>query len=131
MNSCLRSFSSFTSQFKTLEVDAQRFHFFVNNRILLITFCPKFQFRSAIDAHNDYKRRCNAFFMEMIARLCFTRNTAPEDAVIKKLLNYVTKELKAEGQAQLQTRNLTPFEDCIDPTPVVRSFLLQLLLKSK
>ncbi len=87
--------------------------------------------RSEIEAHNDYKRRCNAFFMEMVARLCFMGNSAPEDDVIKKLLSYVTQESKVKGQAQLQTRRLTPFEDCIDPTPVVRSFLLQLLLKSK
>ena len=56
--------------------------------------------------------------------------TAPEDELIEKLLDTVfTTGPDKEG---LEIKDLTPFLECEnDSVPVVRSFLLQLLLRNK
>ena len=82
--------------------------------------------------YKKYKSRCNTFFMNVVSRLCFYGNEAPNDDVIEKLLSYVTKTPGIETAGErLLSQTLSPFDDTIDPTPAVRSFLLQLLLKSK
>eukprot|EP00058_Branchiostoma_floridae_P013669 XP_002599157.1 hypothetical protein BRAFLDRAFT_68766 [Branchiostoma floridae] len=86
-------------------------------------------FREAVEKHNAYRRCCNSFFMELVSRFCFADGTPPEAGVVEMLLNYVVRREK-EGTAT-QTKKFTPFEDdCIDQTPVIRSFLLQLLLRA-
>ena len=71
--------------------------------------------------------------MDVVSRLCFRGDQAPDDDVIRKLSSYVTREpgLETSGSGKLWTQNVNPFEITIDPTPVVRSVLLQLLLRSK
>ena len=96
--------------------------------------------REAVDSYNRYKQRCNAFFMDLVSRLCFSGDTPPDEAVVKKLMGYVTRQpklverlerLRGAARQRTVTKKLTLFEDSIDPTPVVRSFLLQLLLRSE
>ena len=63
--------------------------------------------------------------MEVISSLCFEHNmlNPPEPDLIKMLMNIVF----AEGNT---TRILSPFNnEKADPAPVIRSNLLQLLLK--
>ena len=81
-------------------------------------------FRKEIQQHEQFKQRCNAFFMEVIHTLSFSSNAPPERNVIVKLMNYIICE-------QGVTRGPAVFDDCVDRTPVLRSFLLQLLLKYK
>ncbi|XP_033106623.1 E3 ubiquitin-protein ligase rnf213-alpha-like, partial [Anneissia japonica] len=82
-----------------------------------------------VTQHNEFRQCCNSFFMEVVSQLCFADGTPPSEEVIKKLLGYVTIDSKKHKKRV--TRNVSPFpEDCIDPNPVVRSFLLQLLLQS-
>jgi len=92
--------------------------------------------------HHEYKQRCNTFFMDLVSQLCFgDDSTPPQEAVIRRLMGYITctskvaeklQKLKgpaAAGPAVQKTKKM--FGDAIDATPVVRSFLLQLLLKSE
>ncbi|XP_068759451.1 E3 ubiquitin-protein ligase rnf213-alpha-like isoform X4 [Montipora capricornis] len=75
---------------------------------------------------SDIRRRCNAFFMELVALFCFGESSKDlqEDA-LSHLMQYVVV------QHSTQTKDFSPFPDFqIDPTPVVRSFLLQQLLRS-
>ena len=37
----------------------------------------------------QYKQRCNAFFMQLVGRLCFEGNQPPEPKVVEGLLNLV------------------------------------------
>ena len=63
--------------------------------------------------------------MEVISTLCFESNmiNPPEPDLIKMLMNIVF----VEGNT---TRILSPFKnEKADPTPVIRSYLLQLLLE--
>ncbi|XP_077980160.1 E3 ubiquitin-protein ligase rnf213-alpha-like [Glandiceps talaboti] len=86
------------------------------------------QSKKAVAEHNAFRQRCNAFFMELVSRYCFAEGAPPEPELVNKLLGYVTRQTEEKG---LQTKRFTPFqEDCIDPNPVVRSFLLQLLLRT-
>ena len=76
--------------------------------------------------------------MELVASCCFadpvissglstaTLSGGPEPELVELLLQLVT----AEGGT---TRTMSPFDDhsYIDRTPIIRSFLLQLLLRSK
>jgi len=93
-----------------------------------------------MDEHKQYKQRCNTFFMDLVSRLCFGDDSAPpEGAVIRRLMGYITckskvseklQKLKGATAADVQ-KTKKMFDEAIDATPVVRSFLLQLLLKSE
>ncbi|CAC5380698.1 RNF213 [Mytilus coruscus] len=78
-------------------------------------------------AYQDFRRRCNNFFMEVISQLCFAEGTPPSNDIVNKLLSYITVQTK---KGQEVTKQLTIFNDCIDSTPVVRSFLLQHLMQT-
>ena len=79
--------------------------------------------------YNTYKERCNTFFMELVSRFCFEGDTPPEDGVVTRLLEHVTHNAQRDT-GQLLTKEMTVF-DSVDSTPVVRSLLLQLLLRSE
>ena len=82
------------------------------------------------------RRNFTDFFIEVVSRLCFGQSSAPEDELIKMLLDIVftePSEVEEGGEGEGErcgTRNLTPFKDTPgDKQPVIRSFLLQLLLE--
>ncbi|XP_077981890.1 E3 ubiquitin-protein ligase RNF213-like [Glandiceps talaboti] len=80
----------------------------------------------AVEQLSTRRKWYNAFFMEIISRECFGGSKPPDDDVCERLIGYVTRKVDTNAK----TKNLTPFtEDCVDPTPVLRSFLLQLLLR--
>jgi hypothetical protein len=66
--------------------------------------------------------------MEVVSQLCFAEGTPPSDEIINKLLSYITMHTRKGKEV---TKELTIFDDCIDPTPVVRSFLLQHLMQTR
>jgi hypothetical protein len=68
--------------------------------------------------------------MDMISQLCFTNDSAPSVKVIEKLLSFITFDGSKESGV-IQTKVMSIFDTGIDPTPVFRSFLLQLLLKTR
>ncbi|XP_068735057.1 LOW QUALITY PROTEIN: E3 ubiquitin-protein ligase rnf213-alpha-like [Montipora capricornis] len=75
---------------------------------------------------SEYRRRCNAFFMELVSLFCFGESSRGlEEDALSHLMRYVI------GQQSTQTWYFSLFPDYrIDPTAVVRSFLLQQLLRS-
>ncbi|XP_052808614.1 E3 ubiquitin-protein ligase rnf213-alpha-like isoform X2 [Mya arenaria] len=76
----------------------------------------------------QYQKMCNAFFKDVVAQLCFSDGQPPSRNVLEKLLGYVTC---SANESNLQfTKNLTVFETGLDPNPVFRSFLVQLMLKT-
>lgn len=66
--------------------------------------------------------------MEVVSLLCLGQSQPPEEALVKELLRIVVSEKN-------QTRKLTYAEkvdeEPVDQVPVVRSFLLQLLMEHK
>ncbi|XP_063404431.1 E3 ubiquitin-protein ligase rnf213-alpha-like [Mytilus trossulus] len=83
-----------------------------------------------IRKYQDYRTRCNSFFMEVVSQLCFAEGTPPSQEVIEKLLSYIIGHTKGKKIERVVSRELTIFDDSIDPTPVVRSFLLQQLMQT-
>ena len=84
------------------------------------------------------KKSCTNFFIEVVSGLCFGQSSAPEDSLVGILLDTVFTEQRemdegGEGEGGTRgTRNLTPFKDDVeDRLPVIRSFLLQLLLEHR
>ncbi|KAH3727158.1 hypothetical protein DPMN_053084, partial [Dreissena polymorpha] len=74
-----------------------------------------------------YQERCNTFFLEIVAQLCFAEGEPPSEQVLEKLLSYVTC-ISKDGTRY--TKDINIFATGVDPNPVFRSFLLQLMMKS-
>ena len=74
------------------------------------------------------KNSCRTFFMEVISSLCFGGVGVPEPELVKLLLDTVFID---SDDKQISTRNLTPFLKERDSEPVIRTFVLQLLLEHR
>jgi hypothetical protein len=69
--------------------------------------------------------------MNLVSQLCFAEDQPPSRDVIEILMSYVIHEPRGDKQMALRprTKELTVYDECIDPSPVLRSLLLQLLLR--
>ncbi|ESO09860.1 hypothetical protein HELRODRAFT_190307 [Helobdella robusta] len=99
--------------------------------------------KKKVQCYESYKQRVNAFLISLVSQLCFAGRTPPSAQVVAKLMGYVTlhgHSLKInEDSSDSSAGNEMPesellmtvdmAKNCIDPTPVVRSFLLQMLLR--
>ena len=65
--------------------------------------------------------------MEVVSNLCFGGHKPPEPDLIKMLMDTVF----TAKEDSVDTRDMTPYDVDADQVPVVRSFLLQLLLEHK
>ncbi|XP_068769747.1 E3 ubiquitin-protein ligase RNF213 isoform X2 [Struthio camelus] len=87
---------------------------------------------TAIARNALFRQRCNNFFIDIVTTMCFKDNEPPEAAVIQELLNllFVHKGLlKDSDHPAVYTKFLSPFNDEVDKTPIIRSVMLKLLLK--
>ncbi|XP_062570768.1 E3 ubiquitin-protein ligase rnf213-alpha-like isoform X2 [Saccostrea cucullata] len=80
----------------------------------------------------DYQKKSNKFYMQIESQLCFENSTAPSEEVCKKLLQLVVfkKKIPELDMTIIRTKDIGVFETIVDTTPVFRSFLLQLLIRS-
>ena len=69
--------------------------------------------------------------MEVVSQLCFAEGTPPSEEVVQKLLSYIIGHVGKKKVERVVSKELTIFDDSIDPTPVVRSFLLQHLMQTR
>lgn len=78
-----------------------------------------------VEEFRKLRMRVNKFFMSFVSDIVFNGRQDPQDEIIEWLLNCVTF-----GSAKNTRRfNLFDENDAVDPTPVLRSFLLKLLLQ--
>ncbi|XP_022619645.1 E3 ubiquitin-protein ligase rnf213-alpha-like [Seriola dumerili] len=82
--------------------------------------------RASFKRNAEFRRRCNGFFIDMLSTVCFKDNIPPTQGVITHLLSCMRVETEDE---QIHTKDLSPFKECPDNNPVVRSVILKLLLK--
>ena len=82
--------------------------------------------RRTVQTHFDFRRRCNSFFMDLVSLFSFGAEAGVIDSdLFSMFMSYVL-----EGRSK--TKAFSPFpEHGIDATPVVRSFLLQQLLRNR
>ncbi|XP_068511209.1 E3 ubiquitin-protein ligase RNF213 [Anas acuta] len=87
---------------------------------------------AAIAKNALFRQRCNSFFIDVVTTMCFKDNEPPETGVIQELLNllFVHKDLlRGSVHPTTYTKFLSPFDDEVDETPIIRSVMLKLLLK--
>ena len=73
----------------------------------------------------QFHMHCKSFFMELVSSLCFGGTTPPEPALIKSLLDIVFTERQGTKKFTFSSKTKG------DAVPIIRSFLLQLLLEHK
>ncbi|KAM5170405.1 E3 ubiquitin-protein ligase RNF213-like [Mantella aurantiaca] len=83
------------------------------------------EIRESIQKNVEFRKQCNGFFVDIVCNLCFKDNSPPDDDVIQHLLSFLFNNTESVSY----TRSLSPFEDAVDKTPVIRSVVLKLLLK--
>uniref|UniRef100_A0A3Q3AP92 RING-type E3 ubiquitin transferase n=1 Tax=Kryptolebias marmoratus TaxID=37003 RepID=A0A3Q3AP92_KRYMA len=82
---------------------------------------PSDDIRVLVSKHALFRKRYNAFFIDLVSTVCFKDNSPPCPAVILILLSFLMVEML--------TKVLSPFDDSVDKNPVIRSVVLKLLLK--
>ncbi|EPQ04603.1 RING finger protein 213 [Myotis brandtii] len=89
--------------------------------------------RVAIEQHARFRHLCTSFFVDLVSTLCFKDNCPPSRDVVQELLSllFVEKTLLRDAPQRHceHTKSLSPFDDMVDKTPVIRSVVLKLLLK--
>uniref|UniRef100_A0A8C9TYL3 RING-type E3 ubiquitin transferase n=1 Tax=Scleropages formosus TaxID=113540 RepID=A0A8C9TYL3_SCLFO len=93
--------------------------------------------RVLINLNAQFRKQCNAFFIDLVSTVCFKENTPPSHDIILHLLSFLTwqSDLVSHSLSPsterrlLLTKALSPFDDAADKNPVVRSVVLKLLLK--
>ena len=81
--------------------------------------------------HNQFKKGLSKFFLDFLQKLVFKDTRSPHPEIISQLMKFVVFKSMKNSDSKITTKVLSPFEnDDIDPQPVVRSLILQLLLKS-
>ncbi|XP_029293033.1 LOW QUALITY PROTEIN: E3 ubiquitin-protein ligase rnf213-alpha-like [Cottoperca gobio] len=94
---------------------------------------PSDAIRILINQHAQFRKQCNAFFIDLVSTVCFKDNSPPCSAVILHLLSFLMVEANPvsiiRGHRPILTKVLSPFDDSVDQNPVVRSVVLKLLLK--
>lgn len=102
----------------------------VNDNFPLV---PSESIRIRINKHAQFRKQCNAFFIDLVSTVCFKDNAPPCSAVILHLLSFLMVEADPvtvlRVNPQIRTKMLSPFDDSVDKNPVVRSVVLKLLLK--
>ncbi|XP_037649475.1 E3 ubiquitin-protein ligase rnf213-alpha isoform X2 [Sebastes umbrosus] len=102
----------------------------VNDDFLMV---PSDAIRILVDQHAQFRKQCNAFFIDLVSTVCFKDNSPPCSPVIRHLLSFLMVEANTvpllRANRQILTKVLSPFDDSVDKNPVVRSVVLKLLLK--
>uniref|UniRef100_A0A674JMV9 RING-type E3 ubiquitin transferase n=1 Tax=Terrapene triunguis TaxID=2587831 RepID=A0A674JMV9_9SAUR len=85
----------------------------------------------AIKRNAQFRQMCNSFFIDLVSTMCFKDNEPPEKAVIQELLKllFVHRQPLRIDHRTVYTKLLSPFDDVVDKTPIIRSVVLKLLLK--
>lgn len=58
----------------------------------LVLLC--FLCRILINQHAQFRKQCNAFFIDLVSTVCFKDNSPPSSAVILHLLSFLMMEAK-------------------------------------
>ncbi|XP_049419183.1 E3 ubiquitin-protein ligase rnf213-beta isoform X2 [Epinephelus fuscoguttatus] len=81
--------------------------------------------KAALQQQAAIRDCCNSFFLEVVSRFCLSEGQTPAEGVVELLFSIL---VSANGDVY-RTRQLTPFLECVDNSPVVRSVLPKLLLQ--
>ncbi|XP_074938739.1 E3 ubiquitin-protein ligase rnf213-alpha-like isoform X2 [Phalacrocorax aristotelis] len=90
--------------------------------------------REAVACHNKFRSKCNSFFVEFVTTSILGVRGTPSPEVITRLIQFVAcKPSSPEHQTIKRVckskSELSPFEECMDTSPTIKSSLLKLLLQ--
>uniref|UniRef100_A0A3Q3EUN5 RING-type E3 ubiquitin transferase n=1 Tax=Labrus bergylta TaxID=56723 RepID=A0A3Q3EUN5_9LABR len=85
---------------------------------------PDFKPTVSPEQQAEIRDCCNSFFLEVVSRFCLSEGQTPAEGVVELLFS-----LLVFARDVYRTRELTPFLECVDNSPVVRSVLPKLLLQ--
>ncbi|KAM6093566.1 E3 ubiquitin-protein ligase rnf213-alpha-like [Chlamydotis macqueenii] len=90
--------------------------------------------REAVACHNKFRRKCNSFFVEFVTTSVLGDRGTPSPEVITQLIQFVackpsSPEHEAVKGVCKSKSELSPFEECMDTSPTIKSSLLKLLLR--
>lgn len=112
------------------------------------------RFRLALKQHAALRGHCNSFFLEVVSRFSLSEGQTPTEGLVELLFSLLVFAngqranmndgsqtadvsggnstlflLSCDAGDVYRTRDLTPFPECVDNSPVVRSVLPKLLLQ--
>lgn len=88
------------------------------------------EFGDAVKQLSHYQRQSSGFIMTLVSHLCFGGHENPEPEAVKHIIDkYIMQE--STGQTLIKTKHVVIKDNIVDPTTVLRTFLLRLLLKYK
>uniref|UniRef100_H3D2U7 Uncharacterized protein n=1 Tax=Tetraodon nigroviridis TaxID=99883 RepID=H3D2U7_TETNG len=87
--------------------------------------------KAALQQQSDVRGYCNGFFLEVVSRFCLSEGQQPAEGVVELLFSLLVfaSGLWCHAGDTYRTRELTPFLECMDNSPVVRSVLPKLLMQ--
>jgi hypothetical protein len=86
--------------------------------------------KKAIKNHADFRQKMSQFFIELLQRFVFRKDAEPHSDIVDQLLSFVVTKQLPKDKLKARTKMISPFDgDYIDSSPVIRSFLLQLLFR--
>ena len=83
----------------------------------------------AVKEHSKVRKILSQLFLDVLQRFVFVKESPPHQGIIDALLSFIVTQHFPKEQVP-KTKSLSPFPgDYIDPKPVIRSFVLQLLFR--
>jgi hypothetical protein len=84
----------------------------------------------AVKKHSEFRAKLSQFFLDLLQRFVFVKEKLPHQEIVDILLSFIVTQSLPKDESNPRTKNLSPFRgDYIDPKPVIRSFVLQLLFR--
>ncbi|XP_048088902.1 E3 ubiquitin-protein ligase rnf213-alpha-like isoform X2 [Alosa alosa] len=87
--------------------------------------------REAMHKLSKFRSHCNTFFVEFILKCCVGEDICVPDGVVNLLLDFVRGNTRKQATASSRTSELSPFHECMDPSPAVQSLVLKILLRGR
>lgn len=86
---------------------------------------------SEIKDYETFKTCGDRFYRDVVAQLCFSEGETPSREVIEKLMSHIVNAPNSSNEDELMSKNMSILEEGFDQVPVVRSFLLQQILRTR
>lgn len=73
--------------------------------------------RISVSQHSQFRKRCNAFFIDLVSSMCFKDNSPPDSNIILHLLSFLMVEVKSclvskEGKGSCPVQSVLKLKDC-------------------
>lgn len=83
-----------------------------------------------IKDYETFKTCGDRFYRDVVAQLCFSEGETPSREVIERLISHIINAPNSSNEDELMSKNMSILEEGFDQVPVVRSFLLQQILRT-